>query len=144
MFGGESLHAVACFWQNRIFVRSAQRNKDFPDVPIVEWCLVLSMPASFLGLFGGLFWYAWLSSPEIHWILTGVGFDIVDAFIVVLVQCAIRYITDAYASNAGSAVATLAFLEDFISSFLPLAAQSMYGDWTSVGRLAHWHLWHSY
>lgn len=126
MFVGLVLGGAACFWQNKLFVDSAKRNKESPGVPLVEWRLILSIPASFIGLSGGLFWYAWSSTPDVHWIMPSIGLAFIGFGIIVLVQCAVTYVTDVYASNAGSAVAALAFVENLFSGLLPLATQRMY------------------
>lgn len=135
MFIGELLGVGACLWQNKLFVDSGKRNKDSPGDPIIEWRLVLSIPASFLGLAGGLFWYAWSSTPDVHWIMPSIGLGLIGFGTIVLVTCLVSYTTDAYANNAGSAVAALAFLENLFSGFLPLAAQRMYSklgfEWAS-------------
>lgn len=73
LFVGESIGFMACLPQNRYYMRSAARNLESPGVPIPEARLPLSVFASFLGLVGGLFFYAWTSYPFLPWILPAIG-----------------------------------------------------------------------
>ncbi|KAL8851805.1 MAG: hypothetical protein Q9221_003319 [Calogaya cf. arnoldii] len=123
---GEAIGFVACLPQNAYYQRSAKRNKVEPGVPIPEARLPLSIPASLLGLAGGLFWYAWASFPHVHWIVPTVGLAFVGFAVMVIITAVDMYITDAYTRFAGSAIAAVALGENLFAAWLPLAAKSMY------------------
>lgn len=55
--------------------------------------------------------------------MPSIGLGFIGFGTIVLVQCAVTYMADAYASNA---VGALAFLENLISGCLPLTAQRIY------------------
>lgn len=117
-----------CILQNHIFARSAKRNLETPGKGIPESRLELSIPCSFIGFAGGLFIYAWTSWPTAHapWIWPAVALGFVGAGIMVVVSCAMSYVTDFYGIFAGSAVAAVAAVENVLSSLLPLASERMY------------------
>ncbi len=126
LFIGEAVGFAACLPQNAYYQRSAQRNKVEPGIPILEARLPLSIPASLLGLAGGLFWYAWASFPHVHWMVPTVGLAFVGFAIMVIITAVDMYITDAYTKYAGSAIAAVALGENLFAAWLPLAAKSMY------------------
>ncbi|KAI9849506.1 MAG: hypothetical protein M1837_004126 [Sclerophora amabilis] len=123
---GEVIGFFACLPQNTYYQRSAARNPINPGIPIPEARLPLSIPASLVGLAGGLFWYAWASYPFLHWILPTVGLVFIGFSVMVIVTAVIMYLTDAYAKYAGSAVAAVAFGENIFAAWLPLATRRMY------------------
>ncbi|KAI4268835.1 MAG: hypothetical protein LQ337_007618 [Flavoplaca oasis] len=135
LFIGEAVGFAACLPQNAYYLRSARRNKSDPGVPIPEARLPLSIPASFIGLAGGLFWYAWSSFPHVHWIVPTIGLAFVGFAIMVIITAVDLYIADAYMKYAGSAIAAVALGENLFAAWLPLAAKSMYTrlgfQWTS-------------
>ncbi|KAF4535672.1 MFS multidrug transporter [Lasiodiplodia theobromae] len=88
--------------------------------------LYLAIPASFLCLSGGLFLYAWTSSPHIHWLAPTSGLVLVGAGIFTVVTAASNYVEDAYSRYAASALAGVAFGENMTGAFLPLAEQPLY------------------
>ncbi|KAK0637882.1 putative MFS-type transporter [Lasiodiplodia hormozganensis] len=88
--------------------------------------LYLATPASFLCLSGGLFLYAWTSSPHIHWLAPTSGLVLVGAGIFTVVTAASNYVEDAYSRYAASALAGVAFGENMTGAFLPLAEQPLY------------------
>ncbi|CAO1604865.1 hypothetical protein XANCAGTX0491_008406 [Xanthoria calcicola] len=126
LFIGEAVGFAACLPQNAYYQRSAQRNKVEPGIPIPEARLPLSIPASLLGLAGGLFWYAWASFPHVHWMVPTVGLAFVGFAIMVIITAVDMYITDSYTKYAGSAIAAVALGENLFAAWLPLAAKSMY------------------
>ncbi|KAL8897077.1 MAG: hypothetical protein Q9207_007400 [Kuettlingeria erythrocarpa] len=126
LFVGETIGFFACLPQNAYYQRSAARNTVEPGVPIPEARLPLSIPASLVGLGGGLFWYAWASFPHVHWMVPTIGLAFVGFGIVVIITAVDMYITDAYTKFAGSAIAAVAFGENMFAAWLPLAAKSMY------------------
>jgi hypothetical protein len=61
---GEAIGFLACLFQNKLYYKKA-RSSDAAihslDSSVAEARLYLSIPGSFLGLAGGLFWYGWAS-----------------------------------------------------------------------------------
>ncbi|KAL8846238.1 MAG: hypothetical protein Q9221_008670 [Calogaya cf. arnoldii] len=110
----------------QISLRSAERNTVDPGVPIPEARLSLSIPASLVGLGGGLFWYAWATFPHVHWMVPTIGLAFVGFGIVVIITAVDLYIADAYLKFAGSAIAAMALGDNLFAAWLPLAAKSMY------------------
>ncbi|KAI4287960.1 MAG: hypothetical protein L6R35_002776, partial [Caloplaca aegaea] len=123
LFIGETLGALACLPQNTYHTRSPARND---GVPIPEARLALSIPASAIGLAGGLFWYGWASTPQVHWMLPTAGLALVGFAIMVIITAVDLYITDAYVRFAGSAIAAVAMGENLCAAWLPLASARMY------------------
>ncbi|KAI4170326.1 MAG: hypothetical protein LQ343_005079 [Gyalolechia ehrenbergii] len=130
LFVGETIGFFACLPQNTYHQRSAKRNPVETGVPIPEARLPLSIPASLIGLAGGLFWYGGASVPHVHWMLPTVGLALVGFGIMVIITAVDMYITDAYTKFAGSAIAAVALGENLFAAWLPLATHSMY---TSLG-----------
>lgn len=126
LFVGETIGFFACLPQNAYYQRSAARNTVKPGVPIPEARLPLSIPASLVGLAGGLFWYGWASFPHVHWMIPTIGLAFVGFAIVVIITAVDMYITDAYTTFAGSAIAAVAMGQYLFAAWLPLAAKSMY------------------
>ncbi|CAK3796080.1 related to synaptic vesicle transporter SVOP and related transporters (major facilitator superfamily) [Lecanosticta acicola] len=134
----------ASTYGQRFFFSSADRNLEFPGEPIPEARLYTSVFGSFFGVAGGMFLYGWTSYPHIHWIFPTLGLAVNGFGTLIVVYAAAEYVVDAYAdsSYAGSALAAVAFGENIICAFLPLASQSMYTNlgfqWAStlIGFLA--------
>lgn len=126
IFVGEAVGFLACLPQNSYYLRSAKRNTVDPGTPIPEARLPLSIPASLLGLAGGLFWYAWASFPHVHWMVPTIGWAFVGFAIMVIITAVDMYITDAYTKFSGSAIAAVALGENLFAAWLPLATKSMY------------------
>ncbi|KAF1976418.1 multidrug transporter [Bimuria novae-zelandiae CBS 107.79] len=123
---GEIAGLVASIGQDELYFRSARTNVEDPGKPIPESRLYLSIPASFLGLAGGLFYFAWTSYPSIPWIVPTIALGSVGFGMFCSVTAVTTYLLDAYAKYAASAIAGAAFLENILAAFLPLATQSMY------------------
>lgn len=123
---GELIGVFAQLAQDRVYFASAQRNTENPGHPLPEARLYLSIPASFIGLTGGFFFFAWTSSPSIPWIVPSVALAFVGFGMFLCTTALTTYIVDAYAKYAASAVAGVAFLENVMAAFLPLATQSLY------------------
>jgi hypothetical protein len=123
---GEIIGLVSSLVQDRVYFRSAKRNSENPGQPIPEARLYLSIPASFIGLSGGLFFFAWTSYSSIPWIVPGISFAFIGYGIFISTGAITLYVVDAYAKFAASAIAGIAFLENIQAAFLPLAVQSMY------------------
>lgn len=124
---GEFIGFLACIFQNKIFERAAAKTASGdPNPNLPEVRLYASIPGSFVGLAGGLFWYGWTSYSSLPWILPTIGLGIVGFGSVVVMQAIMMYVTDAYAKYAASASAAICFGENIFAAFLPLAALSMY------------------
>ena len=123
---GEFLGFLVCLWQNRIFSKAVSASTELPNPALPEVRLYLSIPASFLGLAGGLFWYGWTSFPWLHWIIPSIGLVFVGLGSMVVMQAIMMYITDAYAKYAASASAAVCFGENLCAAFLPLTSMAMY------------------
>lgn len=126
IFVGEAFAFIACLPQNKHYQRSAAKSYAERGVPVPEARLPLSIPASLIGLAGGLFMYAWTSFDYLHWIIPTIGLAFVGFGIMVIVFTVNMYITDSYAKFAGSAISAVAFGENMFAAWLPLAAKSMY------------------
>ncbi|KAL0259626.1 hypothetical protein SLS55_005363 [Diplodia seriata] len=100
--------------------------EDGEETFLPEARLYLAVPASFLGLSGGLFLYAWTALPSIHWLAPTAGLVLVGAGIFTVVTAASNYVEDAYSRYAASALAGVAFGENLTGAFLPLAEQALY------------------
>lgn len=123
---GELLGLVASLYQDRLYFSSSSRNIETPGCPIPEARLYLSIPASFVGLSGGLFYFAWTTTPTIPWIVPSIALGFVGFGMFCSTAAVTTYVVDAYVKYAASAIAGMAFLENFMAAFLPLATQSMY------------------
>jgi len=129
---GEALGYGACLIQNRfLYYRLSTRNDD--GQPVHEGRLYLSMFGGFVGLSGGYFVYAWSSYPSVPWIGPTIGLSMVGFGVMTVVQAVVCYVTDSYASHAGSAVAANAFGENIFAAFLPLATLRMYRSDVGMG-----------
>lgn len=125
---GELLGLVATIFGDDLYFRSARRNERDPGVPIPEARLYISIPGSFIGLTGGLFFYAWTSYPHLHWMLPTIGLAFVGFGMMTVVTAITGYILDSYAKFAASAIACCAFLENIMAAFLPLCTMTMYSN----------------
>lgn len=123
---GESLGLLATLYQDSIYLRSSECNTENPGQPIPEARLYLSIPASFLGLTAGLFMFGWTSQPTLPWIVPTIALAMVGFGMFCSTSAVTTYVVDSYAKYAASAVAGIAFLENLLAAFLPLATQSMY------------------
>jgi hypothetical protein len=127
---GEFLGFIACLFQHRLFFRSAARNKEFPGTPIPEGRLYMSVFASFFGMTGGMFVYAWTSYPELPWIVPTIGLAMVGFGVQMVITAASDYVCDAYAASgfAGSAISAVAAMENVTAGLLPLATKALYSN----------------
>ncbi|KAF2728606.1 multidrug transporter [Polyplosphaeria fusca] len=132
---GELVGLLVSIYQDELYFASAPKNTERPGKPIPEARLYLSIPGSFFGLTAGLFWYAWTSYAELHWILPTIGLGFVGFGMFTVTSAVTGYILDSYAKYAASAIAGVAFLENTFAAFLPLATHSMYSklgfNWAS-------------
>lgn len=129
---GEVVGWAANLFGIRLYLQSAERNKESPGRPLPEARLYLSIFASFLGMTGGMFVYGWTSYPHISWAAPAVGLAMVGCGIQIIVSSIGDYVVDAYAASgcAGSAIGAVAAGENIVAATLPLSAAAMY---TNVG-----------
>lgn len=133
---GELLGFLACACiQDPYFARASAKSAGIPggSLQLPEVRLYLAIPASFLGLVGGLFIYGWTSYADRSYWAPTTGLLLIGFGSVVVMQAIMMYITDAYAKYAASASAAVCFGENIAAAFLPLASQGMY---TRLG--FHW------
>ena len=123
---GEFAGFIACLVQNRIYSCAAAAHCGQPNPSLPEVRLYLSIPGSFVGLTGGIFWYGWTNYGFLPWILPSVGLGFIGFGTMVVMQAIMMYITDAYTKYAGSASAAVCFGENVFAAFLPLSAMSIY------------------
>jgi MFS family permease len=123
---GELFGIIASLYQDRLYFQSKRHNVEYPGRPIPEARLYLSIPASLLGLMGGFFFFAWSSYSSIPWIVPSIALAFVGFGMFCSTAAVTTYVVDAYTKYAASAIAGIAFLENFMAAFLPLATQSMY------------------
>ncbi|KAF2009088.1 MFS general substrate transporter [Aaosphaeria arxii CBS 175.79] len=123
---GELIGLTFSVIQDHLYFTSANRNRETPGSPIPEARLYLSIPASFLGLTAGLFIYAWTSYTTIHWIFPTIGLAFVGFGMSIIISAVSLYLLDMYGKFSASAIAGVAFLENALAAFLPLATQDMY------------------
>ena len=134
---GELIGFLACAYiRDRYYARASAGRARIViggDTQLPEVRLYLAIPASFLGLAGGLFVYGWTSYANLPFWAPCVGLLFIGFGSVVVMQAIMMYITDAYGRHAASASAAVCFGENITAAFLPLASQSMY---TNLG--FHW------
>jgi hypothetical protein len=123
---GELIGLVCTVFQDEVYFRSGRWNKINPGTPIPEARLYITIPGSFLGLTGGLFFYAWTSYPHLHWMLPTIGLGLVGFGMMTVVTAITGYLLDCYAKYAASAMACCALLENTFAAFLPLSTLAMY------------------
>ena len=109
-----------------LYFASAPRNSEVQGVPIPEARLYMSVLGGFVGITGGIFVYGWTSYARIPWIAPAIGLAITGFGTQIVISGIADYITDAYSSYAGSAIAALVFGENTLVAFLPLATESLY------------------
>ncbi|KAK8152903.1 major facilitator superfamily domain-containing protein [Phyllosticta citrichinensis] len=112
--------------QDRLYASSGDKTR--PDAQQPEARLYLAIPASFLGLAGGLFLYAFTTS-ESHpqaWIAPTIGIALVGVGIQTVMTAASHYVEDAYPTYAASAIAGVAAGENIVGACLPLASTALY------------------
>ena len=144
---GEILGFIVCYFSSRHYLKSANTRSTKTSIAqtkidtelsedagetIPEYALHYSIPATILGLSGGLFVYAWTSYqiPALPWIAPAIGLAMQGCAIQIIITAASIYITDSYELYAASAIAAIAFGENMFAAFLPLASLPMY---TSLG-----------
>jgi hypothetical protein len=75
---------------------------------------------------GGLFWFAWSSSPSISWVPQVLSGIFIGAGIMLVFTNGIAFIVDIYLTSAASAMAANTCIRSFVAAGFPLAAPRMY------------------
>ncbi|KAL4812788.1 major facilitator superfamily domain-containing protein [Aspergillus spinulosporus] len=109
-------------WQTK--TRFAQKLAKYGRV-IPEERLVPMMVASVL-LPGGLFWFGWTSSPDVHWLAQVAAGVPIGAGILVIFMQGLNYIIDVYMMFANSAIAANTLIRSSLGGAFPLFATQMY------------------
>lgn len=118
--------------QDRLYLRTANKNKEKPGKPIPEARLYFAVPGSLIFTVG-LFWYGWSSYTHVHWIVPTIGISLVGLGIYEIYMAVVNYLADAYEKYAASALSAASLGRNTFGAFLPLASQSLY---TNLG--FHW------
>ncbi|KUI71617.1 putative transporter mfs2 [Cytospora mali] len=113
--------------QDRLYVKSASRNKERPGKPIPEARLYSSVPGSIL-FAAGLFWYGWSCRTSVHWIVPTCGIACVGIGIYSIYLGVVNYLTDAYEKYAASALSAASLGRNVFGAFLPLASKPLFSN----------------
>ncbi|KAI0747878.1 MFS general substrate transporter [Daedaleopsis nitida] len=110
--------------QNRLYWRAMDKN-DGQTIP--EGRLYLCMVGGvFLPI--SLFWFAWTSTPSVHWIvpvLAGIPFGFSCALIM---QGLVQYLMDAYSIYCASAIASTVVTRSVVAAIFPIISPTLYGN----------------
>ncbi|KAH8881874.1 MFS general substrate transporter [Thozetella sp. PMI_491] len=83
----------------------------------------------------GLFWFAWTSSPGIHWIVCLLGTTVFGAGNVLLYLSCFNYLVDVYLMYTASCTAGSSLLRSVLGAAFPLFTAAMYArlgvNWAS-------------
>ncbi|RDB24165.1 Efflux pump FUBT [Hypsizygus marmoreus] len=110
-------------YQNKLYWRAMDRSPTGHAPP--EARLHMAMVGGVL-IPIGLFWFAWTSSPSIHWIvpiLAGVPFG---AGVAQILQSLTTYLMDTYPMYFASSIAATIVLRSFCGAAFPLFSPSMF------------------
>ncbi|KAF4550299.1 Citrinin biosynthesis cluster MFS transporter-like protein [Elsinoe fawcettii] len=77
-------------------------------------------------LTGGLFWFAWTSSPDILWIVQVASGVPLGCGIILVFMCAIAYLVDVYLADANSALAVNTFIRSAVAAAFPILERIMF------------------
>ncbi|KAK5128047.1 hypothetical protein LTR85_005164 [Meristemomyces frigidus] len=113
--------------QDRLYLRSAKRNKETPGRPIPEARLYFAVPGSLIFTVG-LFWYGWSSYSSLPWIVPALGIGCVGFGIYEIYMAVVNYLSDAYEKYTASALSAASLGRNTFGAFLPLAAPALYDN----------------
>ncbi|KAL1301638.1 hypothetical protein AAFC00_005861 [Neodothiora populina] len=111
--------------QDKLYLKSASRNKETPGKPIPEARLYFAVPGSLL-FASGMFIYGWTSYPFIPWIAPTIGIAVVGVGIYSIYLAVVNYLADAYEKYAASALSAASLGRNIFGAFLPLASPALY------------------
>lgn len=109
-----------------LFEASEEFNDELRGKPVPEARLYLSVPGSFIGLTGGMFLFAWGSSPEVHWMIPTIGVMFIGLGTFTVGQGTVSYVIDVYERYATNAGAALSFGQNMFAAVMPLAPRTIY------------------
>lgn len=118
---GEVLGFAACAIQDTIIYPRLTAKRPNPEAR-----LYIAVPATMIGMAGGIFLYAWMSRSSTHWAVLSIGIMFAGFGVTCIVTAVAIYVTDCYTAHAGSAISAVAFGENVFAAFLPLAVRDMY------------------
>ena len=116
-----AIATVASPYINRVYAHytekwgEARPEARLPHLVLLSWLIPV-----------GLFWFAWTSTPSIHWascIVAGVPFGI--GFVTLFLGIT-SYLIDCYGRYSASALAANAILRALFGAAFPLFARKMY------------------
>lgn len=73
-----------------------------------------------------LFWFAWTSSPRVHWIVPILASTFFGAGIYIINLAVLNYVVDSYQSYAASALAGVILIRNLVGAGFPLFGVQMY------------------
>ncbi|KDQ54290.1 hypothetical protein JAAARDRAFT_182267 [Jaapia argillacea MUCL 33604] len=121
---GMLLGALTVFLWNKRYVRQA---KEHGGVAPPELRLEMSLLGGIL-LPIGLFWFAWTTYPNIHWIVPIIGTIPFGWGMVVLFLSMMSYLVETYLMHAASALAANSVLRSLFGFAFPLFSPNMYAN----------------
>jgi hypothetical protein len=101
------------FYRKRLI---ANNNRPVPEARL----LLMMIGAPFLA--GGLFIFAWTSSPDIPWIGSVIGAACIGFGFFTIIPATLNYLVDTFTVYAASAVATFTFLRCILAGAFSLVA----------------------
>jgi len=111
--------------RDKLYLRTASKNKEQPGKPVPEARLYFAVPGSLIFTVG-LFWYGWSSYSHVHWIVPTIGIALVGFGIYEIYMAVVNYLADAYEKYAASALSAASLGRNTFGAFLPLASQSLF------------------
>lgn len=131
LFIGSVVAAMFHPLQERYYLRQVARN-DGKGVP--EARMHLARFGTFL-LPISLFWFAWTSFRNVHWIVPIIASTFFGAGIYIIILAVLNYVVDSYQSYAASALAGVILIRNLVGAGFPLFGTQMYDylglEWAS-------------
>lgn len=113
---GILIGAVANVLNQRFYFKRFRANNNRP----VPEARLPPMMAGSVFFAGGLFVFAWTSSPDIHWIAPNIGAALIGIGFFTVFQSALNYLIDTFTQYSASAVAANTFLRSALAGAFPL------------------------
>ncbi|KPM36018.1 putative MFS-type transporter [Neonectria ditissima] len=119
---GVLIATLGSIWDNKRFSRVVAENNGIASPEA-------RLPPALLGailLPIGLFWFAWTSSPSIHWVVPIIGSVFFAIGLVLVFLSLINYLVDSYVVFAASVLAANSILRSLFGAAFPLFTSYMY------------------
>ncbi|TXT09008.1 hypothetical protein VHUM_02482 [Vanrija humicola] len=118
---GNCLTPLFTKYYNRAVANAASRGeKVAPEARLIGACVgAVLLPV-------GLFWFAWTSTPNVHWIVPIIASVPFGAGFLLIFSSMTLYLIDAYELYAASALASAAVLRAVFAAVFPLFTTYMY------------------